>query len=274
MAAGVGVRWMNITAAVLAVFTLHTPAEARAAPASGAIIPVNLGELDASRLRPYVSQWRVVEIAPTGTSRETQRSYDQLAKVSLGGRTVWRQHQYDLAPGQPGGSFDAHSDTRTFAPIDALERAGDGGYRQLRYEPSVVHLECRGSRCPPDARDGQVHRRDIPTETATFDYWGGTYGLLLALLPLKPGTSYAVPLLHPARGLIRLQVDVEARETIKAANGAPIAAYRLRTPLTGWVYHVTDRPPFWVRLEYSRPDGSRQITERLDSGLAGPERKN
>ena len=82
-------------------------------------------------------------------------------------------------------------------------------------------------------------------------------------MPLKSESSYKLPVLHPARGLIRLRVDVEAKETIQAANGAPIDAYRLRTPLTGWVYHVTDRPPFWLRLEYSRPDGTRQITERI-----------
>jgi len=70
--------------------------------------------------------------------------------------------------------------------------------------------------------------------------------------------------------LIRLRVDVEAKEVVKAANGKPIEAYRLRTPLTGWVYHVTDRPPYWVRLEYAQPDGTRQITERLDSKPSDP----
>ena len=59
--------------------------------------------------------------------------------------------------------------------------------------------------------------------------------------------------------------DVESRETIEAANGARIKAYRLRTPLTGWIYHLTDKPPYWVRLEYKRPDGSTQITERIDA---------
>ena len=237
-----------------------------AAPSAAAgPIPLKVGDLDASRLKPYVSEWRVVEVAADGTSKEVQRSFDQLAKVRAGGGLAWRQHQYEIPA---GGSFDGTADFKTFAPIDAFERAGDGGFRKLRYEPKVVHLECRSSRCPPDLRDGKVHSRDIAIDVATFDYWGGTYGLLLALVPLKVGRSYVVPVLHPARGLIQLQVDVEAKETIKAANGAPIAAYRLRTPLTGWIYHVSDRPPYWVRLEYARPDGTRQITERLDSKLA------
>jgi hypothetical protein len=225
-------------------------------------MPLKVGDLDASRLQPYVSEWRVVEVAADGTSKETQRSFDQLAKVRVEGRPVWRQHQYELPK---GGSFDAHSHFRSFAPIDAFERAADGGYRKLTYASGTVRLECRSSRCPPDLRDGQVHQRDIQTETPTFDYWGGSYGLLLALVPLKVGASYELPVLHPARGLIRLRVDVEAKETIKAAKGAPIAAYRLRTPLTGWIYHVTDQPPYWVRLEYARPDGTRQITERIDA---------
>ena len=230
---------------------------------TAAPIQLSVGDLDASRLKPYVSEWRVVEIGVDGTAKETKRHFDQLAKVTVDGRSVWRQYQHDV-PAIPGSdSFDGQSDGRTFAPIESLERGGDGGYRLLRYEPSVVHLECRSSRCPPDLRDGAVHRRDIATATATFDYWGGSYGLLLALVPLKVGRSYLLPVLHPARGLIQLRVDVEAKETIKAADGALIAAYRLRTPLTGWVYHVTDKPPYWVRLEYSRPDGSRQIMERL-----------
>lgn len=244
----------------LIVLSLALAAQAAAAPSQLAV-----GDLDTSRLKPYVSSWRVLEITPDGKSKEIQRSFDQLAKVAFEGRPAWRQHQYELPA---GGSFDGHSDLRTFAPIDAFERAADGGYRKLRYEPGVVHLECQGSRCPPDLRDGAVHRRDIETAVPAFDYWGGTYGLLLALVPLTVDRSYILPVLHPSRGLIQLRVDVEARETIKAANGDRIAAYRLRTPLTGWVYHVTDRPPFWVRLEYSRPDGSRQITERLELGSA------
>lgn len=258
-------------AAALAIGLLHPLPVANAAVPSSAPVPIRIGDLDASRLKPYISTWRVVEVAPDGNRRVTQSSFDQLAKVTINGTRAWRQHQYEVPA---GGSFDGHSDFTTFAPIDSLERAADGGYRRLRYEREVVHLECRASRCPPDLRDGAVHRRDIPTATGTFDYWGGTYGLLLALVPLKVGSSFLLPVLHPARGLIELRVDVEARETITAANGAPIKAYRLRTPLTGWVYHVTDKPPYWVRLEYALPDGSRQITERLDSKLVRPKGKS
>lgn len=237
-------------------------ASAQQAPAGNAApIQLKVGDLDSSRLKPYVSEWRVVEVAKDGIAKESQRSFDRLAKVTVQGRPAWRQHQYELPS---GGGFEGHSDFKTFAPIDAYERAADGGYRKLTYRADSVHLECRSSRCPPDLRDGAVHRREIATAQATFDYWGGTYGLLLALVPLEVGKSYALPVLHPARGLIQLRVDVEGRETIKAANGDSIDAFRLRTPLTGWVYHLTDGPPYWVRLEYARPDGTRQITERLD----------
>jgi len=253
---------MQLTFLGLAIGAAGSLAAADASVAAAAPIQLRVGDLDAARLHPYVSKWRVVEIAPDGTAKEVQRSFDQLARVRLDGRLVWRQHQYEIPS---GGSFDGNSDLRTFAPIDAYERAADGGYRKLRYEPSVVHLECRGSRCPPDLRDGAVHRRDIQTDVATFDYWGGTYGLLFAALPLKVGKSFLVPVFHPARGLIQLRVDVESRETIEAANGARIKAYRLRTPLTGWIYHLTDKPPYWVRLEYKRPDGSTQITKGIDA---------
>ena len=243
-----------------------------AATAPGQPVQLRVGDLDASRLKPYVSEWRVVEVSATGASRETQRSFDQLVKVRVNGRLAWRQHQYDMAAGQPGGSFDGLSEYRSFSPIEAIERGNEGAYRFLRYEPTVVHLECRRSRCPPDLRDGRVQRRDIATEVPTFDYWGGTYGLLLALVPLEPGKSYKLPVLHPAHGLIQLQVDVERKETIQVGDGAKIEAYRLRTPLTGWIYHVTREAPYWVRLEYSRPDGSRQITERLTVKPKDPRR--
>jgi hypothetical protein len=245
-------------------------AAALAAGPSGPPMQLKVGDLDASRLKPYVSLWRVVEVAADGSSKVTQRSFDQLARAKVDGRPVWRQYQYEMPA---GGSFDAFSDLRTFAPLSALERAADGGYRDLRYSAAKVHLECRSSRCPPDLRDGAVHSRDIATDVAAFDYWGGTYGLLLALVPLQPGKSFLLPVFHPARGLIQLRVDVERKETIKAANGAAIEAYRLEVPLTRWTYHVIDKPPYWVRLEYARPDGTRQITERLDAKLPKPRGK-
>lgn len=254
---------MFVAAALLAY---SAPGQAISAVAA-ATPPVQLkvGDLDSSRFRPYRSFWRVVEIAADGTASEAHRSLDLFELVMVGGRRAWRQTQHDLAPGQPAGSLHALTDFRTFAPIEALTRGPEGAYRHLRYAAEKVQLECRANLCPPDARTGEVVRREIPTAEPTFDYWGGSFGLLFAGLPLEVGKSFLVPVFHPVRGLIQLRVDVEAFEAIKAANGETIDAYRLRTPLTGWTYHISELPPYWVRLEYARPDGSRQITERLDA---------
>lgn len=254
------------TVAMLPLALLTAHADTQPTP-DNAPTQINVGSLDASGLQPYTSYWRVVEVSKDGIATEASRSFDQLQLAVENGRHVWRQRQYDLAPGQPSGSLDATTDQATFAPIEALQRGPNGAYRLLRYGSDRVHLECRGALCPPDARTGEVVRREKPTEVATYDYWGGSYGLLFAVMPLEVGKSFIVPVFHPARGLVRLQVDVEARESIKAANGQPIEAYRLRTPLTGWIYHVSKTPPYWVRLEYSRPDGSRQITERLGADV-------
>lgn len=263
-------RHRLVLASCASSLLIASAASAQTAPApAGERVPVSVGDasLRAAELQPFSGNWRVVEIAPDGTRTEIDRSADRLEAGVHEGRPVWRQLQHETSGNTGISHVTVIADRATFAPLTAEWRdVRDGSLRRLTYRDGSLHIECGGHLCPPNMTApaaGAVTERDQPLTGPGFDYWGGSYGLLFALLPLAPGSRFTVPVVHPVQGLFPLQVDVGALEQVDAGGGNMVAAYRVTTPQTGWVYHVSDRPPYWLRLEYVKRDGTRQITERI-----------
>lgn len=221
---------------------------------------------NAASLEPFSGAWRIVEIAPDGTRKIVEESTDRLERAAVDGRDVWRQVQHETAGNSGISDVVVLTDARSFEPLLSEWRdTRDGSFRTVRHSGTVAELSCGGHLCPPDLippPSGPAKRRTEMAEQA-FDYWGGSYGLLFATLPLAEDYSAMVPVFHPMRGLIRLKVEVTGIESVGAGGGRTVSAFRVVTPLTGWVYHISLKPPYWLRLEYRKPDGTIQITERI-----------
>lgn len=233
--------------------------------------PEPIATPDSSGFEPFAGEWRVVEIDAQGVARAAERSTDRLEAIVHAGRPAWRQVQHEISG--PSG-VTVVTDRATFAPISAETRNdSDGSFKRFTYYPDRVVVECAGSLCPPavPVETGQVASRSIPTGVATYDYWGGSFGLLFAALPLAPGYRTTLPVFHAGIGAMNLQITVEAEEMVEVGDER-ILAFRIRTEPTGWIYHVARSAPYWLRLEYARPDGTRQITERVTPSTA-PDRQ-
>jgi hypothetical protein len=195
-----------------------------------------------------------------------EESTDRLERARVGGRKVWRQVQHETAGSSPMTDVVVLADARTFEPLlSEWRNIHDGAFRTVRHRGATVELSCGGHLCPPDLPQPPSGPATRITAMAgpAFDYWGGSYGLLFATLPLAEHYAATVPVFHPMRGLIRLKVEVAGIEPVDAGGGRMVPAFRLVTPQTGWVYHVSLAPPYWLRLEYRKPDGTIQITERV-----------
>ena len=231
-------------------------------------LPVGDPRIDASRLRPYEAQWRIVETGADGKSVEVERSSEKVDVIRQNGRKLWRQVQHEISGNTGTSDLLVLTDHRSFAPLVADQRdVRDGSLKQIRYNGSTVTIECGGHLCPPKMDPPAVGTasKTFATDAAPFDYWGGTFGLLFATLPLKAGAKYSIPVFHPVQGLIRLRVEVTGEEVVSAGGGRKMKAFRIVTPQTGWIYHVSKSPPYWLRLEYhmqAKP-GVVQVTERI-----------
>jgi hypothetical protein len=244
-----------------------------AAPQAVAPLPegyeqIHVGDprIDARRLRPYRGAWRIREQQPDGSFKEVERSSERVDIITRDGRRLWRQVQHETLGNSGVSGMTALTDYRSFAPLIAeLRDDRDGSVKRLTYSGRDATLECGGHLCPATltAPATGTTKRPMPLAEPGFDYWGGSYGLLFATLPLKVGAKLRVPVVHPVQGLIQLRVEVTGIEKVNAGGGRMVDAFRIVTPQTGWVYHVSKKAPYWLRLEYKMQSGAIQITERV-----------
>ena len=222
--------------------------------------------IDARKLKPYAGQWRVVEKRLDGSQVEVERSSEKVDRVRNKGRRVWRQIQHETFGNTGTSDMTVLTDASSFAPLLAEQKdVRDGSLKRISYHGREIGIECGGHLCPPTIKapaQGTI-RHAVRTDAAPFDYFGGSYGILFAVLPLKVGARFRVPVYSPAQGLIWLRVEVTGTERVNAGGGRMVEAFRVVTPQNGWVYHVSKKPPYWLRLEYRMPSGVIQITERV-----------
>jgi hypothetical protein len=228
--------------------------------------PITVGDarIDARAMRPFEGQWRVVETGPNGVAVEIERSSERVDRIRKDGRSFWRQVQHEIAGNSGISDMLVLTDGRTFAPLIAEQRdVRDGSLKRISYDGPAVTVECGGHLCPPkiEAPANGTGSKSFRLDNPVFDYWGGIF----ATLPLKVGAKYRLPAFHPVQGLIWLRVEVTGEEEVNAGGGRMKKAFRIVTPQTGWVYHVSKSPPYWLRLEYrmqGKP-GVVQVTERV-----------
>jgi len=222
--------------------------------------------VDARSLRPYRGVWRIREQQADGSFKEVERSEERVDAIDRDGRRLWRQAQHETIGNTGVSGMSVLTDFGSFAPLVAEQRdERDGSVKRLTYSGRDATIECGGHLCPPNMKapaTGTVSRT-MPLSEPGFDYWGGSYGLLFATLPLRLGAKFRVPVVHPQQGLIQLRVEVTGIERVNAGGGRMVNAYRIVTPQTGWVYHVSKKAPYWLRLEYKMQSGMIQITERV-----------
>jgi hypothetical protein len=223
--------------------------------------------VDAKSLRSFRGTWRVLEKKGEGPLVEVERSSEKFDRVRLNGRLLWRDTQHETTGNSGMSDMLLLADAVSFAPVLVEQKdVRDGSLKRIRYGSDGAAIECRGNLCPPNvtAPANGTTTRTVATGVPTFDYWGGSYGLLFATLPLKVGAKFLVPVFHPVQGLIRLKVDVVGKERVNAGGGRTADAFRIITPQTGWIYHVSKQPPYWLRLEYTKKaDGVFQVSERV-----------
>jgi hypothetical protein len=154
--------------------------------------------------------------------------------------------------------------------------ARDDSFASTRFSEARADVICAGHLCPrdlasPSPRD--TTRKSVPLGRLVFDYWGSSFGLLFAGMVLAPGTVATLPVYHPLRGVILLDVSVGDSAQRDRGDGRMVTAFAVRVrQQPGFLYYVSREAPYWVSLDLTRPDGSRQEYRRsafVDSGRRG-----
>jgi hypothetical protein len=207
-------------------------------------------------IRPYATAWRFTLTRPDGKAVAQGLWSDLVDTMTVDGRAVVRRVQGVVYVNGLTQSMVNVFDARTMLPVSSLGR-------RPRLSPPVTsrtflpdgvitrHLDDGGNTV-----DSVQTRLPGPL----YDYSGGTYGILVAALPLRDGYATSFRSIGEfADSVEDVSVQVVGRERAYAGSGRTLDAWKVRQgELTYW---IADVPPYVLRLEDERADGGKIVWE-------------
>ena len=218
-------------------------------------------------LKPYKNLWRLSVRSANGKENPDAATWsDELRLVTVRGREIFERIQ--VAKFQKDGHEVATTETRntfeprTMAPISRsfTKRMVSGGDESttIEFHPLSVHLE--------QMKDGRATSRDVKIATPVYDFYGGLYGLLLVVFPLKQGYSAAFASLDEFTPTVSwTSFTVTGQENVQAGRSGTVMAWVVESntnqgPMRFW---LSKDAPYVIRLEFTDHDSGATWTYQM-----------
>jgi hypothetical protein len=219
------------------------------APAKIAVMD---GTADGRRLQPYGNAWIYSATKPGGQSAVQGIWTDHFSAVTVDGKAAWRRLQGMTYVNHVMSSVSNSFDAITCAPISNEQYHPDGSILKRKFSGRHVTTERIAN-----AGAGPV-KTEIDLPQPVFDFYGGTYGLLLSCLPLKVGYSGVLPAIAETEDkLAATTFSVVRAERVSAGSRGTrdTLVVVVDTPdsytQTFW---LSKEPPYVIRLEVKWAD--------------------
>lgn len=230
------------------VFILAAAASIAAGAEASSARQLHVGDasVDGSRLQPYDNVWRY-SLRPAGGDWKPQALWtDHLQRVHRDGRELLQRVQGTVYVNGKTTSVVNTFDPGTLAPVSAEARGTEGEYLRRDFDGSRVTSVRR------TAQDPAEKRATLDLDQAPFDFFGGMYGLLIAMCELEPGIDLAIPSIDEFEDKARsVTVHVEREEAVTAGRLGKVNAWVVSTRLPEYdmKFWLTKSPPYVLRLD-------------------------
>jgi hypothetical protein len=223
---------MAFHGSVAAFVLLLAGASTAALGQSSAPMGVRVGDsvVDGTVLKPYSNRFSQRVLRPDGTVREGIVYWtDELRATNLRGRPLLERSiiTYRVADQGIISFGGALFDPRTLAPVASWETQSADDYWHMNFHgDGRVGIGLKVS--PPAGSEPRfIHwKRDTPA----FDTYNGTFGLLLATLPLREGFATGVDVVSEDKGA-RQHLDVRVLREESVSPGGSVGGQTVK----GWV---------------------------------------
>jgi hypothetical protein len=220
--------------ASLAALAAVVTATAGAAPASQAPAAeparVEMGDpaVEGSFLRPYTNQWTFTIQKPGQDAVEAGTWTDLLEMTYFEGRPALKRTQVaNYKKNNLKLIFVNIFDPKTMEPLQSdYERSDTGEMRHLdfRHEAVTYRRFSGEAGAAPEEKTATLARR-------VFDFYDGTYGLLVTAFPLRAGYAVSMPTLDTSSMAVDwVPVRVTGRETVAAGRNKRVDTWVVETP--------------------------------------------
>jgi len=216
----------------------------------GATVKVGDGTLDGAFLEPYNNAWFYTVTPDGGPVRPQGIWSDHLQRTEENGKpALMRVQSVGFLNGRSNVVINVF-DAKTLAPIRSETHGIDGTiFRRVFDGAHITEVTLANGKDTTAASTST----DLPQ--AVYDFNGGTYGLLLAALPLKAGLTGALPAVaDPAGGKAQFSTEpfhVLQQETVSAGAHGMMKTWKVESAKPGqytMAFWLTKRAPYIIRL--------------------------
>ncbi len=240
-------KFMSFGSCVIAAVAAASPAAPAAARAETATIAVGDGTADGTKLQPYDNAWIYSAQKPDGTRAVQGIWTDHFYKTTVDGKLVWRRLQGMTYVNHSMSSVSDTFDPTTCSPLANDQYHPDGTILKRRFDGRHVTTErlARAGAAPV--------KTEFDLASPVFDFFGGTYGLLLSCFPLRvgyTGTFQAVAETEDVAASVTFAVVREEQVSAGARGMRQAFVVVVDTPgayrQTFW---LSKEAPYIIRLE-------------------------
>jgi len=243
---------------VLVLVVLFPFTQAQSLPSSPTVIKLGDSSVDGSFLKPYKNAWKVVYAFPGKEPFLVGTWTDELAAVEINGRHLLKRSQMaDYAKYNIVTTYVNVFDPKTMAPVYMeFKRSDTGEWAHRDFDKALVKYR-RGK----SGDDKTSEAAELVLKESVFDYNGGMYGVLLAVLPLKEGFKATFPTLSEDRDeLDWITIAVGKQELTDAGPGKQVMAWPIDTEgnyanKSHSIFWVTKEAPYVIKLVTTIPTG-------------------
>src|SRR5262249_50586396 len=136
-----------------------------------------------AQLQPYDNAWLYTAKLPDGSVHVQGIWTDHFARTTMNGKSLWRRLQGMTYVTHVMASVSDVFDPTTCMPVTNEQHHPDESVLKRTFDGGHVTSERVDK---PGAAPAKTHF-DMPE--SFFDFYGGTYGLLLSCFPLTPGMT-------------------------------------------------------------------------------------
>jgi hypothetical protein len=247
-------------AAVTAAAGTASAGEAPAATAAPLQVEVGDPSVQGAFLQPYTNQWTFTIQQPGQAAVEAGIWTDALEAITFAGRPALKRTQVaNYTKKNFKLIFINIFDPKTMEPLQSdYERTDSGEKRHIDFRHETVTY-----RRTPGAAGAAPEEKTATLARRVFDFYDGTYGLLLSAFPLRKGYTVSIPTFDTTTMAVDwVPVRVIGRETVAAGKDKRVATWVVETPtrlygkMTWW---LSREPPYVIQALVEVPlteDGS------------------
>jgi hypothetical protein len=211
------------------------------------IIHVGDAAVSGARLQPYDNAWIYSATLPDGSVRAQGIWTDHFTRYSVQGKSMWRRLQGMTYTNHVMSSVSNVFDPDSCAPVSNEQHHPDESVLKRTFAGAHVASE------RIDKSGAESRKNAFDLSLPVFDFYGGTYGILLSCFPLEVGYTATFSAIDETKDELKpVTLSVLREEKVRAGLMGMVKTLVVFVETPGeysQTFWLSKKPPYIIRLQ-------------------------